>query len=87
ASEAKESGIFNVGSGEGTTFNQVIEHLNKAMKTTFKPEYFENPYKEAYQVHTHADISRITKVLGWKPKYSTKAGITDYVTWLKSKGE
>ena len=87
ASEAKESGIFNVGSGEGTTFNRVIEHLNKAMKTTFKPEYFENPYKEAYQVHTHADISRITKVLGWKPKYSTKAGIADYVAWLKSKGE
>ena len=87
ASEAKESGIFNVGSGEGTTFNQVIDYLNKAMKTSFKPDYFENPYTEVYQVHTHADISKAAKTLGWKPKFPTKAGIADYVAWLKQAGE
>ncbi len=87
AAESKESGIFNVGSGEGTTFNQLIDHLNKTMKTSFKPEYFDNPYKEAYQVHTHADISNAQKALGWKPKYSTKSGIADYVVWLRSRGE
>ena len=87
AAEAKENGIFNIGSGEGTTFNQVIDYLNKAMKTTFKPEYFDNPYKEAYQVHTHADISKTMKALGWKPRFSTKSGIAEYVAWLKSRGE
>ncbi len=87
AAEAEQNGIFNIGSGEGTTFNQVIDYLNKAMKTSFKPEYFDNSYKEVYQVHTHADISRTMKVLGWKPKFSTKSGIADYVAWLKSKGE
>ncbi len=87
ASESKENGIFNIGSGEGTTFNQVIDYLNKAMKTNFKPEYFDNPYKEVYQVHTHADITKTMKTLGWKPKFSTKSGIADYVAWLKSRGE
>jgi ADP-L-glycero-D-manno-heptose 6-epimerase len=87
ATESKENGVFNVGSGEGTTFNQVIEHLNKAMKTSFKPEYFDNPYKEVYQVHTHADISRTIKSLSWKPKYSAKSGIADYVAWLRARGE
>ncbi len=87
AAEAKENCIFNVGSGESTTFNLLIGHLNRAMKTNFKPEYFENPYKEVYQTHTHADISRISKSLGWKPKFSTRAGIADYVAWLKANGE
>jgi ADP-L-glycero-D-manno-heptose 6-epimerase len=87
ASESKENGIFNVGSGEGTTFNQLISYLNKAMKTSFKPEYFDNPYKEVYQEHTHADISKTMKVLGWKPKFFTKNGIAEYVAWLKARGE
>jgi ADP-L-glycero-D-manno-heptose 6-epimerase len=85
APEAKENGIFNIGSGEGTTFNQLIAHLNKAMKTSFKPEYFDNPYKGVYQEHTHADISKTAKALGWKPKFSTAKGIADYVAWLKSR--
>lgn len=87
AADAKESGIFNVGTGEATTFNQVIDCLNKAMKTSFRPEYFDNPYADAYQVNTRADISKIGKALGWKPKFSTRAGIADYVAWLKAQGE
>lgn len=87
AAESKENGVFNIGSGEAINFNQVIEFLNKAMKTSFKPEYFDNPYKEVYQVHTHADISKTMKALNWKPKFSAKNGIADYVAWLKARGE
>ncbi|HIH91862.1 TPA: ADP-glyceromanno-heptose 6-epimerase [Candidatus Woesearchaeota archaeon] len=87
AADAKESGVFNVGTGEATTFNQIIDHLNKAMKASFRPEYFDNPYTDVYQVNTRADISRIGKALGWKPRFSTRTGIADYVAWLKAQGE
>ncbi|MDQ3116115.1 MAG: NAD-dependent epimerase/dehydratase family protein, partial [Verrucomicrobiota bacterium] len=40
AMEAKESGIYNLGSGQARSFNELIAILNQSLGTNFEPEYF-----------------------------------------------
>ena len=75
-------GIYNVGSGTGTTFNEIVTALNHALGTLLEPEYFENPYS-FYQDYTRADLARTTADLDWAPRYDANTGIEEYAQWLK----
>ena len=83
AMEAKENGIVNVGTGQVTNFNRMIEILNEILGTDFKPEYFDNPY-DFYQNQTRADTALATHLLGFKAKFSIEEGIGDYFTAEKA---
>lgn len=73
------SGIVNVGTGVATTFNRLIEILNKVLKTDLTPDYFENPYTGAYQDETLADTKLAQELIGFKAKYTIEEGIQDYL--------
>jgi len=77
AAAAKKSGIYNAGSGEPRSFNEVVENLNRVMGTKLAPDYIENPYP-FYQPHTQADISATVEALKVKPRFSLEKGIDDY---------
>jgi ADP-L-glycero-D-manno-heptose 6-epimerase len=77
AIEASKSSIVNVGTGIATTFNQIIEILNKILKTNYKPQYFDNPYN-FYQNNTQADTNLAYKILGFKAKFNIEEGVKDY---------
>ncbi|MBC8500879.1 MAG: ADP-glyceromanno-heptose 6-epimerase [Nanoarchaeota archaeon] len=79
-------GVFNVGTGKATSFNEIIKFLNEALGTSYEPEYFDNPYKRAYQDLTMADMSKSEKNLGFKAEYTVKEGIKDYINWLNNTG-
>jgi ADP-L-glycero-D-manno-heptose 6-epimerase len=81
ALEAKESGIYNLGSGHARSFNELVEVLNRSLGTGFKPDYIENPHAH-YQNFTQADLTRAQAALGYEPKYPLEAGVADYVKWL-----
>ena len=81
ALEAKESGIYNLGSGQARSFNELIEVLNKSLGTSFEPEYFDNPHAH-YQNHTEADLTNARKSLGYEPQFSLEKGVADYMRWL-----
>jgi len=83
AMDAKESCIVNVGSGRAVTFNYIIEVLNKVLGFDYTPEYIDNPYKEFYQEHTEADLSKAKKYLGYKPEWEFERAVEDYIKWLK----
>lgn len=83
AMESKKTGIYNVGSGLGSSFNALIGALNTAMDTNLNPEYIENPYQDFYQVFTEADLSLSKKTFGFVPKFDLSSGVRDYVKWLK----
>lgn len=72
------SGVYNTGSGEPRSFNDVIAILQKHLGTSLDTEYFENPYA-FYQPHTEADLSLSRKALKYNPQYSLENGIKDYV--------
>ncbi len=78
AREAKQSGVINVGTGQATSFNDVVAALNEALGSSLEPDYFDNPY-DFYQNYTQADMSHTEKLTGFKPKFTTREGILDYV--------
>jgi ADP-L-glycero-D-manno-heptose 6-epimerase len=81
ALEAKQSGIYNLGSGHARSFNELIDVLNRSLGTDFKPEYIENPH-EHYQNFTQADLTQVRGSLGYEPKYSLETGVADYMRWV-----
>ncbi len=78
ARESKKNTSLNIGSGQSTSFNELINALNEALGTKLEPDYFDNPY-DFYQNFTQADISHTEKMTGFKPRYTTREGILDYV--------
>ena len=81
ALEAKQSGIYNLGSGRARSFNELIEVLNHSLGTNFKPEYIENPHAH-YQNFTQADLTSVRSDLGYEPNYPLETGVADYMQWL-----
>ncbi len=67
--------IFNIGTGDTCSFNEIIDQVNAAMGKNVVPTYIENPVKETYVRGQHADISRISETLGFKPTVSLADGV------------
>lgn len=81
ALEAKQSGIYNVGSGRPRSFNELVDVLNRTLGTDLKPDYIENPHAH-YQNFTQADLTNVRRDLGYEPKYSLEAGVAEYMKCL-----
>ena len=81
AFEAKQSGIYNLGSGRARSFNDLVQILNRSLGTDFEPEYIENPHAH-YQNFTQADLTNARKELGYEPQFSFEEGVADYMKWL-----
>ena len=78
---AKESGIYNLGSGTARSFNDLVQILNDSLGTNFEPEYIDNPHTH-YQNFTQADLTNARKALGYEPQFSFEEGVADYMKWL-----
>jgi ADP-L-glycero-D-manno-heptose 6-epimerase len=81
ALDAKTSGIYNLGTGQARSFNELIEVLNKCLSTNFEAEYFDNPHAH-YQNFTQADLTSARKALKYEPRFSLEDGVRDYMQWL-----
>jgi ADP-L-glycero-D-manno-heptose 6-epimerase len=83
ALERDVSGIFNVGTGEARSFNEIVEILNRELGTSFEVDYFDCPY-DFYQEFTQADLTRARNFLGYEPEYSLEEGIREYVDYIRT---
>jgi ADP-L-glycero-D-manno-heptose 6-epimerase len=81
ALEAKQSGIYNLGTGQARSFNELVHVLNQSLGTDFKPDYIENPHAH-YQNFTQADLASVRGALGYEPQFSLEKGVADYMKWL-----
>lgn len=81
ALQASKSGIYNLGSGQARSFNELIDVLNKCLGTKFQPDYFDNPHAH-YQNFTQADLTNARSALGYEPRFPLEAGVKDYMAWL-----
>ncbi len=79
------SGVYNVGTGISTSFNDLIRILNEVLGTSLQPEYIDNPYAGTYQEHTQADTSKAKKELGFVASYSLKDAIREYLNGVGAK--
>ena len=81
ALDAKASGIYNLGSGQARSFNELIFILNRVFQTNLQPDYFDNPHKH-YQNFTQADLTNAKSALDYNPQFPLEAGVADYMKWL-----
>jgi ADP-L-glycero-D-manno-heptose 6-epimerase len=75
------SGIYNLGSGQARSFNELVDVLNKSLGTNFKPDYIDNPHAH-YQNFTQADLTNARSALGYEPQFPLEYGVRDYMQWL-----
>lgn len=71
--------VFNIGTGHGTTLNEILQALEKAFNNGVKAKYIKNPVKEGYVLGQYADISKIQDILGYEPKVKLEDGIKEQV--------
>ena len=77
------SGVYNVGTGVGTRFDNLVSAIEIVLgRDDVEIEYIKNPYRGSYQDETEADTTRAKRWLGFEAKWSLKEGIKDYVEWL-----
>ncbi|MFW5682628.1 MAG: NAD-dependent epimerase/dehydratase family protein [Phycisphaeraceae bacterium] len=81
AADDATPGIYNVGAGVATSFNDIIDALNEALNTELAPDYFDNPYS-FYQDYTCADISETQTGLNWTPQRNPREAIIAYAQTL-----
>ncbi len=81
ALDAQAGGIYNLGSGQARSFNELVDVLNKCLGTNFQPDYIDNPHAH-YQNFTQADLTNACNALGYKPQFPLEEGVRDYMQWL-----
>jgi len=74
----KKFGIYNVGTGVETSFNEVLMTINAQLGTTIRAEYQKNPIKN-YVQQTMANISLASRELGYRPRWNISNGIKSLV--------
>lgn len=75
------NGIFNVGTGNATSYNVVARSIAHSMGIEPKIEYIEMPdsVRNQYQYFTEADLTKLRSVGYEKPFLSVPEGVTKYV--------
>ena len=83
AMEPKIPGIYNVGTGKARSFQDIVDILQRELKTNLPCKYIANPFVGSYQFHTEADIESTKEGLGYAPLYEMEDGIKAYVFDIK----
>ena len=81
AFDAGTSGIYNLGSGQARSFNELVDVLNKSLGTNLQPDYIDNPHAH-YQNFTLADLTNARSALGYEPRFTLEDGVRDYIQSL-----
>jgi nucleoside-diphosphate-sugar epimerase len=82
STNAMSGETFNLGGGELVT---VIEVIRKLERIIGKPAIIErHPPRKGDQLATGADISKLTRHVGWKPTTGIEEGLTRQVEWQRS---
>jgi nucleoside-diphosphate-sugar epimerase len=73
---------FNLGGGELVTVIEVIRKLERITGKQAVIEY--HPPRKGDQLATGADVSKLTKHVGWKPITGIEEGLARQVEWQRS---
>lgn len=73
--------VFNVGSGVGTTVNEVVEALFAGLDREV-PTRISGNYRLGDIRHNIADTSRMTELLGFTPAVTFRDGVKNFAEWV-----
>jgi len=81
---SEKDGIFNVGTGIETSFNQVFNRIKEVLGSGLEPKYVPCPIKN-YVYRTKADTTKAETQLGFKARTSLEDGIRKLISYYKEK--
>ncbi len=81
-------GVYNLGSGKTTSFNQIVDAVRRGCGLSaddLPTDYFEMPQnvRDFYQDFTCADMSAAQDGLDWSPSHDPVEAMVDYAAHLK----
>ena len=74
--------ILNLGSGIGTSVNQIYETLAKLLDVSDGPTYAEERKGEIQRIYL--DAAKAKKILGWESQVSFEEGLSQTIDYFKS---
>jgi ADP-L-glycero-D-manno-heptose 6-epimerase len=77
ASKYNSSDIFNVGSGNTVSFNEIIKILQKATGKYINPEYIDCSFENSFQKNTTISLEKAKSKLKYSPLYKVDEGIQE----------
>lgn len=83
ATLAKESGVYNIGSGCSIPINHLAKIVQEASGIDAIDIVHTNP-RQGEVYHCQADISKANKVFGFKPNPDIEIGLMEYFKWFKT---
>ena len=83
ACNAKQNGVYNVGTGIARSFQDIVDILKKELNITREDKYIPNPYVGQYQFFTQANIDTTKEFLDYNPRFSLEEGIKAYIPEIK----
>src|ERR1041384_3608569 len=75
--------VFNVGTGRASSILHVAATMSKLLKFE-KPPTIVNEFREGDIRHCFADITKISKALGYKPRVSFEDGMRELIGWIQT---
>jgi UDP-glucose 4-epimerase len=75
AADHRLDGVYNLGTGESYSFNEMVEMINERLGTDVEPTYEPVPI-ENYVYHTCADASKFRGATGWEPEIDFEDGVS-----------
>jgi len=75
--------VFNIAHGERTVVNDIKNMIEKYSGKKIDLE--KRPKRKGDVLHTHADISKAFKFLGYKPKIRFEEGLKKTVEWFETR--
>jgi len=82
-SEGNGIDVVNLGSGKSTQLKNIVEIIHSLIKSKSIINYGAMEYKLDQGMFIEADISKISKLTGWKPKVSIENGLSDIINKYK----
>ena len=77
AAESQANGVYNIGTGESVTINNLVHLITEGLAENIRPIY-DNPRLGDIR-DSLADISSATKAFGYHPKYSLKNSVLEII--------
>lgn len=77
-------GIFNLGSGQARPLREIVETLRDLVKPGSPLGFGEIPYRPDQVMHLEADISRLQKATGWRPRTTLAEGLKKTVAYYSA---
>ncbi len=81
AAQKSPGGVYNVGSGKEISVLDLFNEIRKTLKLKTEPVF--EPPRAGDVRNSRADISKIKRELGFKPRFTFRRGLERTVEWFK----